>query len=84
MKERITKTDIQNYKKEFLDGSVLISPDVAAEVLSVSERTVHTLVKDGELHGYARRRGARGLRILASELRDYINSIKIDHDTWRE
>ncbi len=84
MKERITMTDVQNYKMDILNESVLVSPNVAAEILSCSERTVHTLVRDGDLHGYARNKGTRGLRILARELRDYFDSIKIDKTRWMD
>ena len=53
-------------------------------ILSCSEKTVHRLVREGEVHAYGRNKGSRGLRILASELRDYVDSIKIDKDKWRE
>ncbi len=84
MNERITIRDVANYKREILDSSVLVAPNVAAEILSCSERTVHTLIKDGDLHGYARKKGSRGLRILARELRDYVDTIKIDKNSWNE
>lgn len=84
MNERITQTDVRNYKREVLEQSVLVSPNVAAEILSCSERTVHTLVRDGDLYGYARNKGTRGLRILARDLREYVNSIRIDKERWME
>ena len=82
MRERITQQDVDTYKFQVLEQSVLVSPDVAARILSVSERTVHTLVREGELHGYSRNKGSRGLRILAKELRDYVDSIRIEPEEW--
>jgi len=76
--------DVEAYKREILDESVLVTPNVAAEILSCSERTVYNLVRDGHLHGYSRSRGSRGLRIMARELRDYVNSIRIDREKWWE
>lgn len=84
MNERITKQDVLNFKREILEKTVLVAPSEAATILACSERTVHRLVRDGEVHAYGRSKGSRGLRLLASELRDYVDSIKIDKDFWRE
>lgn len=82
--ERITQLDILSYKREILEKTVLVAPREAAAMLSCSERTVHNLVREGEIHAYSKRKGAKGLRFLASELREYVDSIKIDKDRWRE
>lgn len=82
--ERITGRDVDDYKREILEQTVLVEPKVAAKMLSCSERTVFNLASEGEFHGYNRNRGGKGMRFLASELRDYVNSIKIDKDWWRE
>ena len=84
MTEQITMRDVAAYKREVLEKSVLVAPNVAAEILSCSVRTVHRLVQEGELHGYSRNARSRGLRVLASELHEYVGSIKIDRDLWRE
>jgi len=84
MNERITPRDVAAYKREVLEQSVLVTPSVAGDILSCSERTVHNLVRDGDLHGYARNKGRRGLRILAKELQEYVGSIKIDRERWLE
>ena len=84
MNERITRSDITTYKREILEQTVLVAPSEAAMILSCSERTVHRLVREGEVHGYGRNIGGRGLRLLASELREYVRSIKIDREFWRE
>jgi len=81
---RITKQDVLNFKREILEKTVLVAPSEAAIMLACSERTVHRLVRAGEVHAYGRNEGSRGLRLLASELRDYVSSIKIDKDFWRE
>ena len=84
MTERITRSDVIAYKREILEQTVLVAPREAAQMLSCSERTVYRLVREGEIHAYCRTRGSRGLRILASELREYVASIKIDKERWRE
>jgi len=84
MVEKITHRDVAEYKREVLENSVLVAPPVVADILSCSERTVHRLVQDGDLHAYNRNVSGRGLRILARELQEYVQSIKIDKDFWRE
>lgn len=84
MNERITRSDVTTYKREILEQTVLVAPSEAAMILSCSERTVHRLVREGEVHGYGRNIGGRGLRLLASELREYVRSIKIDREVWQE
>ena len=84
MTERITRSDVVAYKRGILEQTVLVAPREAAQMLSCSERTVYRLVREGEIHAYCRTRGSRGLRILASELREYVASIKIDKEMWRE
>lgn len=83
-RERISRYDVMAYKREILDQTVLVAPAEAASILACSERTVHRLVREGEIHAYCRTRGSRGLRLLASELREYVASIKIDKERWRE
>ena len=82
--ERISRQDVLAYKREILEQTVLVAPAEAALILACSERTIHRLVRDGEVHAYGRSKGSRGLRLLASELRSYVASIKIASDAWRE
>jgi excisionase family DNA binding protein len=82
MSERITRADVVQYKRELLDQTILVAPAEAAQILACSERTVHRLVRDGEVHAYGRSKGSRGLRLLASELREYVRSIKINKEEW--
>ena len=82
MSERLTRQDVAAYKRELLDQTMLVAPAEAAQILACSERSVHRLVREGEIHAYGRNRGSRGLRLLASELRRYVDSIKIDKDSW--
>ncbi|MDR2550005.1 MAG: helix-turn-helix domain-containing protein [Desulfobulbus sp.] len=83
VKERITRQDVSEYKREILEQTVLVATPEAASILGCSERTVLRLVRDGEVHAYGRHKGGKGLRLLASELREYVQSIKIDKDAWR-
>ena len=80
--ERITRQDLLDYKREILDQTVLVAAPEAASMLACSERTIHRLVREGDLHAYALR--GRGLRLLASELRDYVRGLKVDRERWRE
>lgn len=80
--ERITAQDVAEYKREILDQTVLVAAPEAARILSCSERTVRRLVQEGRIHAYNHPR--RNLRLLASELRDYVHSLKIDREKWRE
>lgn len=79
----ITKYDVEQYKREFLDRTVLVSSRVASQILSRSERTVHRLVGDGKLTAYAETPTASGRRFLASELREYVESLKVELDDLR-
>lgn len=84
-KVRITVEEIEIYKREVLEQSVLVTIPAAAQVLSVHPRTVKRLINDGEIHAYNRRGGGSlGTRLLASELREYVRSIRIHPDTWKE
>ena len=84
LRERITANDVVAYKREVLEQSVLIAPKEAARILSCSENTVYGLVRNGDLHGYNKKRGTRGLRLLAADLQRYVRSIRIDPEDWRE
>jgi hypothetical protein len=81
---RITRLEVELYKREILEQSVLVSPQEARMILACSETKVYRLVQTGRLKGYSENRKSKGLRLLASELRDYVRSIKVDSDEWRE
>lgn len=83
-KQRITRLEVEMYKREVLEQSLLVSPKEGAKILSVSERTIYNMVRSGTLHGYSKNRDAKGLRLLAAELVEYVKSIKVDPDEWRE
>lgn len=87
IRERITRQDIDIYKREILEQTVVITIRDAAEMLSCSTSTVRGLIRDGVIsqhnrHGHGR--PCNGTRILAAELRDYVRSIKIDREKWGE
>lgn len=81
----ITRNDIDRHKRELLDSSMLVKVKEAATILACSPRTVHTLIQNKELTAY-NNTGARsqGTRLLAAELRNYVNSMKIKSDDWRK
>ena len=83
-REKITRLEVEAYKREVLEQSVLVSPQEVSRILSCSDKTVYRLVRSGKLTGYGDNRGSKGLRILAAELCEYVKSIKIDADEWRE
>ena len=81
IKERITRKDIDSFKREVLECSVLVTIDDAARILSCSTRTVRNLVSEGALIAHNRHgcsRPNRGTRILAAELKEYVKSIRVD------
>lgn len=84
IKRRITAEDIEAYKRDILDQSVLVKAADAARVLSCSTRKLYNLARDGQIAAYNEQAGMKGMRFLASELRDYVRSLKIDLDSWRE
>jgi excisionase family DNA binding protein len=57
-----------------MEESALITVKEAAALLSCSTRNVHNLIKYGEISGYGENVGKKGIRVLASELRDYAKS----------
>jgi excisionase family DNA binding protein len=83
-RERITRGDIEAFKREVLEQSVLVTPRDAAQMLSCSPRTVLGLVQDGKINAYNGSTRGKGLRLMASELRDYVRSIRIDREKWME
>lgn len=81
----ISRNDVEKHKQRILDQILLINPAEAATVLACSPRTVHNLIQANELTGYNNSGpGTKGVRLLAAELRDYVNSMKIDQDEWRK
>lgn len=81
VRERITRQDVAQYKQEILEQTVMVNFREAAQILSCSVSTVRTLVRSGEFAKY-NRHGANtrcnGDRLLASELRNYVNSIRVN------
>lgn len=79
VKERITRQDIDAYKREILDQSVLVSLDDAAAVLAVSPRTLKRRVEEGLISTYSDTPDRENTRFLASELRDYVRRMRNIH-----
>ena len=87
IKERITRQEIETYKREILEQTVVVTIQDAAKMLSCSPGTVRGLIRDGFITQHNRHgagRSCNGTRILAAELRDYVRSIKIDREKWGE
>lgn len=78
--ERITRKDIDQYKQQILDETVLVDVKATAAILSVSESTVIRRAEDGSLTPYRPpgNRNDKGLRFLASELREYVRQMRDD------
>ena len=87
IKERITRQDIEVYKREVLEQTVVVTIQDAAKILSCSTSTVRSLVREGYIGQYTRHEHGRpcaGTRILASELREYVRSIRVGVGKWNE
>ena len=76
IKTRITRQEIDAYKREILESSVLIHLDEAAEILAVSRTTVLRRVDEGRLVAYSDNSTSKGLRFLASELQSYVREMR--------
>lgn len=78
MTERITRGEINTYKREQLEKTVLVRLDEAAAILAVSPRTLQRRVDEGRIQAYNDNRTRKGMRFLASELRRYVARMRID------
>lgn len=77
----ITRNDVETFKREILEHTVLVRIEVAAKIMDCSPDKVGRLIKDGRLRCYNESMN-RGLRVMASELKQYVRSIQIDHQDW--
>lgn len=83
MSEETTK-QITHFKQELIEQTVLITQQDAAKILDCSVPHVTALIRNGCLHAYCRNKGSRGVRLLASELMEYVRSLKIDKENWND
>lgn len=79
MTEQITMRDVEQYKREILEQSVLIDIDTAAQILSVSTRTIRRRVDEGMIATYSDTKDRENTRFLASELRNYVKRMRCIH-----
>lgn len=80
-KVRITAAEIDAYKREILETTVLVRIDEAAVMLAVHPRTVRRLVDERRIAPYNDGQRRNGIRFLASELQAYVREMR---DTLRE
>jgi excisionase family DNA binding protein len=74
---RLSKAEVDAFKREMLEGSVLVTVETAANVLSVHPRTVYRMIEEARLTPYRRSRSdVKGTRILASELKTFVASMR--------
>jgi excisionase family DNA binding protein len=78
MKERITRREIDIYKQQILDKTVLVGSNEAAAILSIHPRTLKRRVDEGRIKAYNDNGTNRNLRFLASDLRDYVRGMRVD------
>ena len=83
-KVRITRQEIDAYKREVLEQSVLVRLDEAAAILAIHPRTLQRRVEEGRIQTYNDNHTKKGMRFLASELRVYVSEMKIDTSAERE
>lgn len=79
VRETITRAEIDAYKREILERSVLVNIDDAAAMLSVSTRTLRRRVDEGMIAVYSDTADRANVRFLASELREYVRRMKTIH-----
>ncbi|MDO8945043.1 MAG: hypothetical protein Q7U75_17815 [Desulfobacterales bacterium] len=76
---RITRQEIDDYKREILNKSVLVTLDDAAAMLSVSPRTLRRRVEEGMIATYSDTPDRENTRFLASELSEYVRRMRTIH-----
>lgn len=79
IKERITRVEIDAYKREILDQCVLVPLEEAATILAVSPRTLRRRVEEGLIPTYSDTPDRENTRFLASELREYVRRMRQIH-----
>lgn len=75
---RIPLREVESYHREILEQSVIVTTKTAAAMLAVTPRTVCNYVRQGKLQGHSISPGSKGLRILASSLRDFVRNNRLD------
>jgi PP-loop superfamily ATP-utilizing enzyme len=78
IKERITRQEIETYKREILESSVLVRFDEATAILAVSPSTLRRRVEEKKITPYGDNRSRQHMRFLASELQRYVSEMRIE------
>lgn len=76
LKEKITRAEIDSYKREILEQTVLIALPEAAAMISVHPRTLLRRAEEGRINTYNDNRTSKGVRFLASELQRYVREMQ--------
>lgn len=75
----ITRHDVEQYKRDFLDNTMAVSVTTAAKCLEVNPRTVQNYLREGKIPCYNLGQGrTKGDRILAADLREFMRSCRVD------
>lgn len=77
----ITRADAIAYRREILDQCSLVKLETAAVILDCSPKKLQRLVEAGHLAAYNEGRHA-GIRFKASDLREYVQGLKIPTEAW--
>lgn len=81
----ITRNDVETYKREILDRVVMVRLPEVATALGCSRRSAYNLVRAGKLRGYSTSGEiSKGIRVLASDLLEYVTAMRIDSSRWLE
>ncbi|HAM41694.1 MAG TPA: hypothetical protein DCP69_10250 [Candidatus Omnitrophica bacterium] len=76
-RERITRQDIELYKREILDATVMVGLRETARILGCHPRTVQRRADEGDLTPYYMGRGTKKhVRFLASELQQFVREMR--------
>ena len=77
-KVAITRVEIDSFKREILESCTLLRLKDAAKVLAVHPTTVLRRIEEGKIAAYGDNRSRQHLRILASDLRDYVREMRLE------
>lgn len=76
--ELITRREVEAFKREILESTVLVNINTAASILAVHPRTILRRVEEGRLTPYNDNRTRKHMRFLASELKRYVREMRKD------
>lgn len=81
MVEKISRTEIDEVKRQFILENTRLSPPEAARILGISVRTFYSLVEEGHIETIPLRPGqVHGTKCTAAALEKYRIAVSTNHN----